>query len=81
MNSGLLLTQNFYRLKSIDNPDQRMAQDASSFCHQLGQVAKVIASMPFGVILYTYLTYNLTHSLAVVSAAYASFLGSLIILK
>lgn len=80
VNRSMLLAQNFYYLKSVDNPDQRMAQDVSLFCSKLGQVAKVVATMPFGVVLYSYLTYTLTGSLAVLAAAYASFLGSVILL-
>ncbi|GMH33772.1 hypothetical protein BSKO_01606 [Bryopsis sp. KO-2023] len=71
----------FYRMELVDNPDQRMAQDLKMFCDSLGQVAKVVAAMPFGVVWYTYLTYKETESKGVIFAAYGSFILSFVLLK
>lgn len=73
--------QNYYRIENIDNPDQRIAHDANLFCRKLGDVSKAVAAIPFGVVLYSYLTYNLTHSVAILFTAYGSFIASFIILK
>ncbi|CAD7703507.1 unnamed protein product, partial [Ostreobium quekettii] len=72
---------NFYWLQSIDNPDQRIAQDLHALCTSLGLIAKKLAAAPFSVVWYSWLTYRATKSWRVVAATYVSFVVGFVILR
>jgi ATP-binding cassette subfamily D (ALD) protein 4 len=46
--------------QSIDNPDQRITQDADSLCRSLSTILPLILISPFTIGYYTYLTWQVT---------------------
>lgn len=45
---------------SIDNPDQRIAQDADNLCQKLSSIIPLVLISPFSIAFYTYQTWKVT---------------------
>ncbi|XP_034163800.2 ATP-binding cassette sub-family D member 4 isoform X1 [Pangasianodon hypophthalmus] len=53
--------------KDIDNPDQRMTQDAERLCKQLSSMASRLVISPFTISYYSYQCFNITGWIGFVS--------------
>ena len=71
----------FYWMKSIDNPDQRIAQDLHQWCLSIAKILRDLAAVPYNVIYYTWQTHQVLHSFKVLLAVYTWFIGGAIFLK
>jgi len=56
------MTPNNHRSKKsgIDNPDQRIVQDADLLCRKLSDIIPLVVISPFTIIYYTYRTWDVT---------------------
>lgn len=49
-------------MQSLDSPDQRVAQDLPLLTASLSEVLTQLAAVPFNIIWYTHLTYQVSHT-------------------
>lgn len=60
----------------LDNPDQRITQDAALLCAELSQTAKIIAAAPLSLLYYAFLTYRYVGALGVAVASAFFLVGA-----
>jgi ABC-type uncharacterized transport system fused permease/ATPase subunit len=62
----------------VDNPDQRMTQDAASLCEQLAIVSRILSAVPFKVPFYAFMTVSYVGWQGLAAITVFFFLGALV---